>query len=123
MDTCRRSRGSLPNGFHKQLPRFTSGLPASPHPPSLSYLIVGPQYRGKFNVEKAEELGVVGPDRGRLTRGETITIRVKVGEELVERIVKPEDVLGESERRSVSANHITVLTTVAYSSKSGYSIA
>ncbi len=103
MDSRRRSRGSLPNGFHKQLPKFSSNLPPSSHSPTLSYLVIGPQYRGKFNAEKARELGVVGPDRGRLTKGETITIQVKVGEELVESVIKPEDVLGEPERRSVSA--------------------
>lgn len=54
-------------------------------------------------MEKARELGVVGPDRGRLAKGETITIQVKVGEELVQRVIKPEDVLAEPERRSVSA--------------------
>jgi ribonuclease Z len=68
----------------------------------MSYLIVGPRYRGKFNVEKAHELGVVGPDRSRLTRGETITISVKVGEETIERVIKPEDVIGKSEKASVS---------------------
>jgi ribonuclease Z len=68
----------------------------------MSYLVVGPRYRGKFNAEKARELGVVGPDRSRLTRGETITITVKVGEETIERLIKPEDVIGKSEKASVS---------------------
>jgi len=67
----------------------------------MSYLIVGPRYRGKFNAEKARELGVVGPDRSRLTRGETITITVSVGEETIERVIKPEDVIGKSEKASV----------------------
>jgi len=69
--------------------------------PTMSYLIVGPRYRGKFNPEKARELGVVGLDRSRLTRGETITITVNVGEETIERVIRPEDVIGKSERASV----------------------
>jgi ribonuclease Z len=68
----------------------------------MSYLIVGPRYRGRFNADKAAELGVVGPDRSRLTRGETIEITVKVGEETVKRVIRPEDVLGKSENASVS---------------------
>ena len=68
----------------------------------MSYLIVGPRCRGKFNAEKAHELGVVGPDRTRLTRGETIEITVRVGEETIKRVIKPEDVIGKSEKASVS---------------------
>lgn len=68
----------------------------------MSYLVVGPHYRGKFDVEKARELGVQGRDRGKLTQGETVTFQVKVGEEIVERMVKPEDVLAEPEKPSVS---------------------
>ena len=67
----------------------------------MSYLIVGPRYRGKFNAEKASELGVVGLDRCRLTRGETITITVNVGGETIERVIRPEDVIGKSEKASV----------------------
>ncbi|CAA7269249.1 unnamed protein product [Cyclocybe aegerita] len=98
IDSQRRTRGSLPNGFQKQLPRFVAPLPPSTSPPTLSYFVVGPRYRGKFDVEKARELGIVGPDRGKLTRGESITIRVKAGvsDELVERVVRPEEVMGES---------------------------
>ena len=97
----RRPRGSLPNGFHKQLPRFTPGLPHSSNP-TLSYLIVGPRCRGKFNAEKAKELGVVGPDRSRLTKGETVTITVKVGEKTIERVVRPDDVVGKPQKPTVS---------------------
>ncbi|KAF9525128.1 hypothetical protein CPB83DRAFT_860056 [Crepidotus variabilis] len=100
IDTRRRSRNTLPNGFHKQLPKFSSDLPPSSTPPSMSYLVVGPHYRGKFDVEKARELGVQGRDRGKLTQGETVTFQVKVGEEIVERMVKPEDVLAEPEKPS-----------------------
>ncbi|KAJ3514157.1 hypothetical protein NLJ89_g2531 [Agrocybe chaxingu] len=98
IDSQRRTRGSLPNGFQKQLPRFVAPLPSSGSPPTLSYFVVGPRYRGKFDVEKARELGIVGQDRGKLTRGESITIRVKArgSDELVERVVQPEEVMGES---------------------------
>jgi len=67
----------------------------------MSYLVVGPQYRGKFDAQKAKELGVMGPNRGRLAKGETITIQVKEGDELVERTIKPEDVLGPSDPPAV----------------------
>jgi len=98
----------MPNGFHKQLPKFSSSLPAFSTSPTLSYLLVGPRFRGKFDVEKARELGVVGPDRGRLTRGETITIKVNIGEAEVERVVKPQDVLGEEEKPLVSVRIVGI---------------
>lgn len=97
----RRQRGSLPKGFHTQMPKFSSNLPPSASPPTMSYLVVGPRYRGKFDVDKARELGVSGPDRGRLTKGQTITVKVLVGDELVERTVKPEEVLGQSDPAAV----------------------
>lgn len=67
----------------------------------MSYLVMGPQYRGKFDAEKAHSLGIKGPDRGRLTKGETITIQVQDGDSVIERVIKPEDVIGESEKSSV----------------------
>lgn len=67
--------------------------------PRLGYLLVGPSVRGKFDVKKAEELGIPrGPIRARLTRGETITFTVTdEGGHAIERTVRPEDCVGPSE--------------------------
>lgn len=43
-----------------------------------------------------------GPKRGQLTRGESVTVRVKVDGKFVERVVRPEDCVGESETPMVS---------------------
>jgi ribonuclease Z len=76
---------------------------ASSAKPTLAYIAVGPRVRGKFDVEKAQELGVPsGPKRGKLTRGESVTVRVKVDGKFVERIVRPEECVGESETPVVS---------------------
>lgn len=37
-----------------------------------SYLGIGPETRGKFDANKAKELGVEGPDRGKLARGQSV---------------------------------------------------
>ncbi|RDB18569.1 Ribonuclease Z, mitochondrial [Hypsizygus marmoreus] len=100
VDTWRRARP--PFGFHSQLPKFIPHAPLShrgqPATPTLAYIIVGPRVRGKFDVKAAEALGVPpGPLRGRLTRGQTVTLKVKVDGEMIERVVRPEDVVGESE--------------------------
>ncbi|KAG7445158.1 uncharacterized protein BT62DRAFT_951536 [Guyanagaster necrorhizus] len=95
-------RVPAPPGFYKQLPKFVS-----PHPrrdsdpsltPTLSYIIAGPRVRGKFDAEKAEMLKIPsGPLRSRLTKGQTITFNVKEGDTVMERTVKPEDIVGPSE--------------------------
>lgn len=84
---------------------------ASPTP-SLAYLILGPRTRGRFNAQRADELGLKGPLRGRVSKGETVTFMVEVddpsanggkgenGERKkvrVERTVRPEECVGESE--------------------------
>jgi ribonuclease Z len=101
------NRDNLPLGFYKQLPRFTHHDPslvlASTPKPALAYIAVGPRVRGKFDVKKAEELGVpFGPKRGKLTKGESVTVKVKVDGRIVERVVKPEECVGESEVPVVS---------------------
>jgi ribonuclease Z len=78
----------------------------------MSYVIVGPRVRGKFDVQKSIALGVPkGPLRGKLTKGETITFTVKdtmTGEDgtptTVSRTVtvKPEECMGESEPPAVA---------------------
>ncbi|KAF8887345.1 hypothetical protein BD779DRAFT_1527626 [Infundibulicybe gibba] len=98
IDDYKRSR--LPIGFHKQLPSFTPSTPISTpsHSPTICYVVVGPRVRGKFDIKKAEALGVpFGPLRGQLTKGQTISFSVKVGDEQVERTVRPEECIGESE--------------------------
>ncbi|KAF9466199.1 beta-lactamase-like protein [Collybia nuda] len=100
VDIYKRAR--VPPGFHKQLPPFvphSSSVPSSSTLPTiLAYIIVGPRVRGKFNVEKANSLGVpAGRQRGILANGKSVTFKVKVGDELIERTVQPEECVGESE--------------------------
>ncbi|KAG8906548.1 hypothetical protein FRB99_006662 [Tulasnella sp. 403] len=52
--------------YTKRLPSFTGESPA------LSYIVIGPETRGKFDVRKADELGVPKPMRSRLTKGQSI---------------------------------------------------
>lgn len=101
------------------MPTPTSLAPTPPEPPngltsapSLAYLILGPRTRGRFNAQRADELGLKGPLRGRVSKGETVTFTVEVddpranggkgenGERKkvrVERTVRPEECVGESE--------------------------
>lgn len=103
VDPYKRSR--LPPGYHQQLPHFISPFTADNVTrvrPTLAYVVVGPRVRGKFDIKKATALGVpFGPMRGRLTKGETITFTVKVGDETIERVVRPEECVGESESPGV----------------------
>ncbi|KAK1230906.1 hypothetical protein PQX77_005984 [Marasmius sp. AFHP31] len=95
-------RPSVPLGFHSQLPEFTQ------KPVGASYIVVGPRVRGKFNVERAKELGVPKGDlRSQLTQGKTITFTVQVDDGVdekgnaktkeVTRTVKPEEIIGRSD--------------------------
>ncbi|KAH9852566.1 hypothetical protein C2E23DRAFT_826150 [Lenzites betulinus] len=67
--------------------------------PTLAYLVVGPSVRGKFDAERAKELGVpIGPIRGKLTRGESITFEVDDGKgNKVQRTVRPEECVAATE--------------------------
>jgi ribonuclease Z len=57
---------------------------------ALAYVLEESTRAGKFNVDRARELGVdPGPDFGRLQRGEPVTTRAG-------RTVRPEEVMGES---------------------------
>ncbi|KAG1876634.1 hypothetical protein DFJ58DRAFT_865981 [Suillus subalutaceus] len=81
---------------------------------TLAYAVVGPRVRGKFDVKRAEALGLkAGPLRARVARGETVLV---VGKDGVERSVGPSDVVGASEDPGVvlildapSTAHITPL--------------
>jgi len=64
----------------------------------MSYIVVGPRFRGKFDAKRAKELGIPqGPLRGSLAKGEAITFEIQEGGEVIQRTVKPEEVVGKSE--------------------------
>ncbi|KAF7317823.1 hypothetical protein MKEN_00870200 [Mycena kentingensis (nom. inval.)] len=85
----------------KPLPAFE--LTWSVHaPPTMAYVVVGPVVRGKFDVEKSLALGVPVNRRSWLTDGKSIVVKVKEGDEVVERVVKPEDCIGPSEPPAVA---------------------
>lgn len=102
-------RATYINGFNDQLPRFSlPQRPCSNTPetkPTLAYVVVGPRVRGKFDVTKAKALHVPnGVQRRDLTLGKTIMFKVQDGAGgMVERTVRPEEVIGASESPSVSA--------------------
>lgn len=73
----------------------------------LCYVCVGPKVRGKFDVEKATQLGVPkGRIRGQLTQGHTITFMVDDGKGgQVERTVRPEEIVSPPEASRVCNSH------------------
>jgi len=94
----RGPRAGNPTGSWKPLPSFTPPVRDG----STAYIVVGPRVRGKFDVKRAEELGLFGPLRGRVSRGETVTFTVDDGTGAkVQRTVRPEDCLGEAETKKV----------------------
>ncbi|KAI0635238.1 beta-lactamase-like protein [Trametes polyzona] len=96
-----RRAGVPPDKRFARLPPLVEGSDAHGHPalPTLAYLLVGPSVRGKFDVKKAEALGVPrGPIRGKLTRGETVTFDVDDGAGgKVQKTVRAEECVGPSE--------------------------
>jgi ribonuclease Z len=94
----RGSKEANPKSPLKPLPSFTPPVRDG----STAYIVVGPRVRGKFDVKRAEQLGLFGPLRGRVARGETVTFTVDDGTGVkVQRTVRPEDCLGEAETRKV----------------------
>lgn len=94
----RGPKGMNPAGSLKPLPTFTPPIRYG----STAYIVVGPQVRGKFDVKRAEELGLYGPLRGMVARGETVTFTVDDGAGgSVQRTVRPEDCIGEHETTKV----------------------
>ncbi|KAI4525783.1 Metallo-hydrolase/oxidoreductase [Schizophyllum commune Loenen D] len=92
-------RGSLPPGFHAQLPPPVNVDPStSRSPPTLAYVVLGPRIRGKFDAAAATKLGVpFGPLRGELAKGQNVTVKVQnEAGETIERVVQPSDVMSES---------------------------
>ena len=86
---------------------------------TTAYCVQVPERRGKFDAEAAERLNVPrGRIRGRLTRGETITLDSGV-------VVRPSDVLSASipEQRAIvlscpSQDHVELLKANTYLSQS-----
>ena len=94
----RGPRVANPAGSLKPLPSFTPPVRDG----STAYIVVGPHTRGKFDVKRAQEFGLVGPLRGRVSRGETVTFTVDDGTGVkVQRTVRPEDCLGKPETKKV----------------------
>ncbi|CAE7190402.1 unnamed protein product [Rhizoctonia solani] len=72
----------------KRLPIFEG-----PQSTSVAYLVLGPEIRGKFDPAAADALGVPKRDRGKLTKGESVTVTV----DGVQNIVTPDMCMGRSE--------------------------
>ncbi|QRV81873.1 beta-lactamase superfamily protein [Ceratobasidium sp. AG-Ba] len=75
--------------------RSQQPLPKYDGPRSIStvYLVLGPEIRGKFDPVAADALGVPKRDRGKLTKGESVTVTV----DGVQRVVTPNMCMGQSE--------------------------
>jgi ribonuclease Z len=98
MPLKRCPKGMNPAGLLKPLPAFSPPLRHG----STAYIVVGPHVRGKFDAKRAEELGLHGPLRGRVARGETVTFTVDDGAGgKIQRTVGPGDCLGEHETTKV----------------------
>ncbi|KAF8605692.1 hypothetical protein BDV93DRAFT_45569 [Ceratobasidium sp. AG-I] len=61
---------------------------------SVVYLVVGPEIRGKFDPAAADALGVAKRDRGKLTKGESVTVTV----DGIQTTVTPDMCMGDSEK-------------------------
>ncbi|KAF8901546.1 hypothetical protein CPB85DRAFT_1323393 [Mucidula mucida] len=101
-DHFRRRRAIPPKGFYTQLPKFTSTFPVRDADPSLtpvlSYIVVGPRYRGKFDALKAAELKIPnGELRSALTLGKTITFEVTEDGKTFQRTVRADEIVAPSE--------------------------
>lgn len=88
------NRPMLLKGYYSQLPRFTlaeaesqqtasassnakTPNPVLPSALSLSYLVIGPRIRGKFDGAKADAMAIPRPLRSKLAKGETIQFKRK----------------------------------------------
>jgi ribonuclease Z len=69
---------SLPDGtFERRTPLdwrlHRSALPRAPRATTVAaYIGLGPVVRGKFNAKRATELGILGPARALLTKGQSV---------------------------------------------------
>ncbi|CAE6417360.1 hypothetical protein ACGC1H_002170 [Rhizoctonia solani] len=64
-----------------------------PQSTSVAYLVLGPEIRGKFDPSAADALGVAKRDRGKLTKGESVTVTVNG----VQNVVTPDMCMGKGE--------------------------
>jgi ribonuclease Z len=89
-----RSKPWVPRARKSQqrLPKFEG-----PRSTSAAYLVLGPEIRGKFDPAAADALGVAKRDRGKLTRGESVTVTA----DGVQTIVTPSMCVGKSETPTV----------------------
>ncbi|KAI0037252.1 hypothetical protein K488DRAFT_39600 [Vararia minispora EC-137] len=77
---------------------------------TLSYIVVGPCARGKFDVKRAEKLGLSGKNRGIVAGGGTVTIDVDDGNGgKMQRTICPEDVLFEPLPPSASFSVVMII--------------
>ncbi|CAE6445219.1 unnamed protein product [Rhizoctonia solani] len=83
-----KSRAPRPRRSLNRLPLFEG-----PRSTSVVYLVLGPEIRGKFDPAAADNLGVSKRDRGKLTKGESVTVTVNG----VQNIVTPDMCMGKSE--------------------------
>lgn len=83
---------------HHRLPKFDGSLSTS-----VLYLVLGPEIRGKFDPVAADALGVARRDRGKLTKGESVTVTV----DGVQKVVTPDMCMGKSEIPTVSTDYLT----------------
>jgi len=102
-----------PPGLRRPLPFPERSLVGSPETwlrPTVAYAIHGPRVRGKFDVQKAEALGLKhGPLRAVLTRGQPVTIKVDDGRgNVVDREIKPADCIAEGSLPGVSVHSISL---------------
>lgn len=76
----------------------------SPPATNLCYILVGPRVRGKFDAQKAAALGVHGPSRGQLAKGNVVQVKLddpdRKGEKIV-KTIRPEECVGPSEAPQV----------------------
>ncbi|KAF8734941.1 tRNase Z endonuclease, partial [Rhizoctonia solani] len=82
------SRASRPRRSLNRLPVFEGSTSTS-----VAYLVLGPKIRGKFDPTAADALGVPKRERGKLTKGESVTVTVNG----VQNIITPDMCMGESE--------------------------
>ncbi|GAB1522242.1 hypothetical protein RhiTH_005356 [Rhizoctonia solani] len=82
------SRASRPRRSLNRLPVFEGSTSTS-----MAYLVLGPKIRGKFDPTAADALGVPKRERGKLTKGESVTVTVNG----VQNIITPDMCMGESE--------------------------
>ncbi|KAG8744935.1 hypothetical protein FRC10_009170 [Ceratobasidium sp. 414] len=87
-----RTRGK-PQGLRARKSRLRLPKFEGSRSMSVAYLVLGPEIRGKFDPGAADALGVAKRDRGKLTKGESVTVTI----DGVQTIVTPNMCMGHSE--------------------------